>query len=70
MRSGESPVHDKLIGLLRQSPQGLTTAELAEKMGKTTKAMTSMLSRARLWGKVQKVDQSMHELHRWRLPPP
>lgn len=64
--NGESPVRDKLIGLLRQSPQGLTTIELAEKMGKNPKAMGMTLSRAKAYGVVQKV----HELHRWRLPTP
>jgi len=71
-----SPVRDALLRLLAQAPDiGITTAELAVRMGRSTESMNTMLCRLRMYGHVRKLTVRNasapfppHELNRWALP--
>jgi predicted transcriptional regulator len=71
-----APVRDQLLGLLRQHHReaGVTTAELAEHMGRTTANINSYLCKLSQYGVVLKIPERKdsgprpHELNRWRLP--
>lgn len=70
-----APVRDRLLLILRQHHRdaGMTTAELAERMGRTTAAVNAYLCKASQYGYVQKISERAsgprpHELNRWKLP--
>ena len=70
-----APVRDALLQLLRQHHReaGMTTVELAERMGRSTAAVNAYLSKAAQYGYVVKISERAagprpHELNRWRLP--
>jgi predicted transcriptional regulator len=70
-----APVRDALLHLLRQHHReaGMTTVELAERMGRTTAAVNSDLCKLSQYGLVRKISERNggprpHELNRWRLP--
>jgi predicted transcriptional regulator len=70
--SRQSPVRDRLLDLLRQHHRdaGITTAEIATRMNRSTVAMSTMLGRLRMYGIVVKTTDNTlpHELNRWSLP--
>jgi DNA-binding transcriptional regulator LsrR (DeoR family) len=73
--SRPAPVRDALLHLLRRHPRdiGMTTAEIAVAMGRSTANINSYLSKACQYGYVVKISQRTagprpHELNRWRLP--
>ncbi len=69
-----SPVRDRLIGFLRQAPEGMTTAEMAGKLGKSVERAGQVLGRAADWGYIRKIPgvktdgRSAHEFNLWKLP--
>jgi hypothetical protein len=71
-----APVRDALLHLLRQhhDDDGMTTAAIAELMGRSTELMSAYLCKANQYGLVVKIPERAagprpHELNRWRLPP-
>lgn len=71
-----APVRDRLLLLLHEHDQadGVTTAELAEHMGRSTAAVNSYLCKLSQYGVVWKIPERKdrsprpHELNRWKLP--
>jgi predicted transcriptional regulator len=70
-----SPVRDRLLHLLRQEhrDEGMTTAEIAERMGRSTESMNTTLCKMAIYGYVHRIPERRdgrraHELNRWTLP--
>jgi hypothetical protein len=72
-----SPVRDALLQLLRQhgGDTGITTGEIAVRMGRTTESINGALCRMATYGYVRKLTKRNasapappHELNRWSLP--
>lgn len=76
MNQRPAPVRDQILLILRQDDHedGMTTAELAERMGRTTAAVNSYLCKLSQYGVVWKIPEHKdrgprpHELNRWKLP--
>jgi DNA-binding IclR family transcriptional regulator len=66
-------VRDRLLQLLREHhcDDGMTTAELAERMGRSTADVNAYLCKLAMYGYVHKIsghtnrDPRPHELNRW-----
>jgi hypothetical protein len=69
-----TPVRDRLLDILRQEHRdaGISTAEIAVRLNRTTVATKTMLGRLRMYGIVVKLTNNSstlpHELNRWKLP--
>jgi DNA-binding IclR family transcriptional regulator len=74
MHPRPAPVVDRLLDMLAIDGDGpgLTTADLAARMGKSTTAISAKLGRMRAYGYVSKTPEHNngrhpHELNRWKL---
>lgn len=70
-----APVRERLLALLRKHdrPTGISTVEVAQRLGARTTNVNNYLCKLHLWGLVHKISErpggrSPHELNKWRLP--
>lgn len=74
MTTRASPVRDRLIGILRDTPRGLTTKQFVGTLWDTPAAANFYLSRAANYGWITRVQhrsadtRSAHEWNTWSLP--